>query len=99
MIRHTVMWKLAATELADKTHAFEEIRGALEGLRGEIPGMAALTVSADLGDSDGNFDVILVTDHDSVEALEVYQKHPAHLEAAAVVKAHVLSRACVDSVV
>jgi hypothetical protein len=99
MIRHTVMWKLAATERSDKTHAYEEIRGALEALRGEIPGLMALTVSADLGDSDGNFDVILVSDHDSAEALEVYQKHPAHLEAAAVIKAHVSSRACVDSVV
>ncbi len=99
MIRHTVMWKLAATEPSERTSSVESIRGALEALRGEIPGMAALTVSADLGDSDGNFDVILVTDHDSVEALEVYQKHPAHLEAAAVVKAHVSARACVDSAV
>jgi hypothetical protein len=99
MIRHTVMWKLGATEASERTLAVAAITNALEALRGAIPGLLELTVSSDLGETDGNFDVVLVTDHESADALAVYQSHPAHLEAAGVVKAHVSARACVDSAV
>lgn len=96
MIRHTVMWKLSTTEPDEKRRAVEAIRAALEPLLGVVPGLTALTVSADLADSEGNFDVILVTDHESSADLAAYQVHPDHLEAAAVVKEHVSARACVD---
>lgn len=96
MIRHTVMWKLSATEPDEKRRSVGSIRAALEPLLGVVPGLNALTVVADLADSEGNYDVILVTDHDSAADLATYQAHPDHLEAAAVVKEHVSARACVD---
>lgn len=97
MIRHTVMWRLNATTPAEKNSDFTTIAAALEPLLGVIPGLTSLAVTPDLGAQDSNFDVILVTEHESAEALEVYQSHPAHLAAGAIVKAHVSERACVDS--
>ena len=46
--------------------------------------------------ADSNWDVILVSDHTSPEALLTYGTHPLHLEAGAVVKAHTRERACID---
>lgn len=97
MIRHTVMWRLNATTAAEKARSFETIANTLDPLLGVIPGLMSLVVTQDLGDSDGNFDVVLVTEHESAAALEVYQSHPAHVAAGPIVKALVSERACVDS--
>lgn len=96
MIRHLVMWKLQATEAEDKATAVAAIAAALEPLIDVIPGIRTLTVHANVVESDANWDAALVGDYDSLETLAAYQVHPAHVEAAAVVRGYTASRAVAD---
>ena len=45
---------------------------------------------------EGHWDVVLVSEHDDNEALEAYQAHPAHLEAAGFIRSVTNDRATVD---
>ena len=97
MIRHIVMWKLSATEPAERVSVTQEITRLLEGLLGVVPGMTSLKVTSDLGNDSTNFDLVLVSEHESPEALQGYQEHPAHRAAAQWIRANVSNRASVDS--
>ena len=85
MIRHTVMWKLKeGTDV-------EVIKQELEGLNGKIPGLLSLEVGIE-GD-----DAVLISDHDSWEALETYAKHPLHVKVAdTYVRPYIVSRQAVN---
>ncbi len=96
MIRHVVMWKLSATDAPAKAAAIAAIAGALEPLVGVVPGLQSLMVRPNVAYLETNYYAILVSDFDSVEALEQYQVHPAHVEAAAVPRSHAASRVTVD---
>lgn len=93
MIRHVVVWKLKPG--IDRAAALEEIRVALEGLVGVVPGLQSLVVRADTG-VDGNWDAVLLSEHDSVDAVAAYQAHPAHIAAAAVPRQYAEQRVVVD---
>ncbi|WP_129669929.1 Dabb family protein [Phytoactinopolyspora endophytica] len=96
MIRHVVSWTLTDQARSDRTGTLDEMRRRLEPLVGLVPGLRNLWVGADLGVAQSNWDVVLISEHDSAEALQDYQDHPAHLEAVAYVKTVVTERACVD---
>lgn len=96
MIRHVVAWKLNPMSEVDRAAAVEAMRDALESLAGQVPGLLAISVRADVSGADGNWDAVLVSDHESLDALAGYQAHPAHLAAAAVPRQFAAQRACVD---
>lgn len=96
MIRHVVMWKLIAEDAAGQKAAVDAIAAALEPLVGQIEGLESLTVRQNAANAEANWDVILVSEHPSVEALAVYATHPLHVTAGAVVKANTRERASVD---
>lgn len=82
MIRHVVMWRLRGPSPEDKKHQASRVRRALEGLNGVVPGMSTLEVGVAGAGQEHGADVVLISTHDSWEALAAYQKHPAHLEVA-----------------
>ena len=85
MIRHVVMWKLK-----EGTDA-QTIKKELEGLNGKIPGLRSLDVGIE---EDG---AVLISDHDSWEALEAYAKHPLHVAVAdTYVRPYIVSRQAVN---
>lgn len=96
MIRHLVMWKLATDDPGEKAAQVGELASRFGALVGVIDGTERLAVRGDLGETDGNWDVVLDADYRDREALAVYQSHPAHVEVAAYVRSLVVSRACVD---
>ena len=96
MIRHTVHFTLVATDPDERAAALAGITDRLEALVGVVPGLHSLTISGDIGRLDDNADVILVSDHDDNAALEAYQVHPAHVEAAAYVRSVISGRSTVD---
>lgn len=96
MIRHVVVWKLSSDDPDTRRGDAAGIRERLERLVGVVPGLVTLQVSADLGASESNWDVLLLSEHDDAAALERYQTHPEHLEAAAFIRGVVRERACVD---
>ena len=97
MIRHVVLWKLSSSDPGQRRRDADGMRERLGALVGVVPGLRSLTVAPDLGAADGNWDVMLLSEHDDEDALAAYQVHPAHVEAAAYVRSVVQARACVDA--
>lgn len=96
MIRHIVMWKLTATDEAQKAADAEAIRDALESLVPEIDEIVSLTVSRNSVDIDGNWDLVLVGDYVDADGLRTYIEHPLHQAAVSVVRPRVEARGAVD---
>ena len=96
MIRHIVSWKLKATDEGARAAAAAEIAQALEGLIPIITEIVSLSVARNAVHHDKNHDVVLVADFASLDDLETYQVHPAHIRAVGVIGARVSARASVD---
>lgn len=96
MIRHLVLWKLADDAVDDKEVILAELERRFGALVPVIDGVERLEIRADIGETDGNWDVLLDGDYRDTAALDAYQAHPAHLEVAAYVRSVVTARACVD---
>lgn len=79
MIRHTVVWKLIDHSVAEREAALARFGEELRALVGVVPGLVSVSLTPDVGDTPGNFDVSLISVHESREALAVYQPHPAHV--------------------
>lgn len=95
-IRHVVSWKLAAEDAETRREQATEVARRLTGLQADIPQILAITAGANVAYPDANWDVTLVADFATIEALEEYQVHPAHVEVAGFVRSVVASRASVD---
>ena len=95
-VRHVVVWQLAGESVSEKETRFEALRPDLEALVGVSPGLLSLSVSFSTGPNPKNWDMCLISDHDSWEALEVYATHPAHLDVGARVAENTLARAGAD---
>lgn len=96
MIRHIVTWKLRAQDASAKADSVAAIAAALEPLLHVVPGVLSLEVRANSAYFDRNWDVVLVGDYESLDALDAYQVHPDHLAAVAIVRDHVADRASID---
>ncbi len=90
MVKHIVMWKLK-----DKAEA-PALKSRLEALNGRIPGLLKLEVGIDFLASDQSADLVLISEHESRQALIDYQAHPEHQAVAPLIKAAALSRSVVD---
>jgi hypothetical protein len=96
MIRHLVLWKLAADADEDKQSIVAELAQRFEALVRVIDGLERLEIRADLGETDGNWDVLLDADYRDTAALDFYQAHPAHVEVVGFVRSVTTARACID---
>jgi len=96
MIRHLVLWTLSTDDPAEKARIVAELEAKFTALVPLIDGTERLDIRADVGDTEGNWDVVLDADHRDAEALEYYQVHPAHLDVVDYVKSVVNGRVCID---
>lgn len=96
MIRHVVMWKLKGPTVEEKREQAERVRVALLTLPGKIPGLLDLEVGLGSFEGDDQADVVLISSHESWEALAVYRDHPDHLAVARVVSEVRAERRFVD---
>lgn len=96
MIRHIVMWKLAATDPAERAEAAAIITRELTGLVPLIPEIGTLEVRSNEGYFDVNFDLVLIAEYATWADLEAYQVHPEHQRVVPIVRANVSARASVD---
>lgn len=90
MITHIVLMRFA-----DKADA-DEAKQRLEALPAAIPQITSLTVGLNVVESEVNYDLALVTTHDSVDELKGYQGHPAHVEFGGWLRPLLTSRVVVD---
>ena len=97
MVRHVILWKLKEEYSAEQiTKIKKEIKEGLEGLKGQIPGLAEIKVNTDpLASS--NCDLMLDSLFEDEAALKNYSGHPAHVAVAdGKVRPFTASRVCMD---
>lgn len=81
MVKHIVMWNVKGSTPAERRDAALDIKQRFERLQGVVPGLLRLEVGLDFSAVDYACDVVLVSEFESLEALQAYQQHPAHLAA------------------
>ncbi|MFP4697203.1 MAG: Dabb family protein [Eubacteriales bacterium] len=98
MIRHIVMFKFKEeVEGMKKTEIIEKAKIMIEELEKKIESIRFLKVGINSKEANqDNFDLVLVSDFDTMEDLNNYQVHPDHQIVVAFIKKVVESRACVD---
>lgn len=96
MVRHIVAWNFVETlSEEEKKEAGKKMKEILEPLAQVVPGVVSLEVQInELASS--NRDVALIADYESVEALNGYIVHPAHVEAGKYVRSVTCNRASID---
>ena len=90
MIRHIVMWKFRPGTETEQMQFLEGLRG----LQGVIPQLLKSEVAVNRGQ--GNYDAVLVSEFESLEALELYKNDPRHKAVSALCKSIREDRAAVD---
>jgi stress responsive alpha/beta barrel protein len=79
MVKHIVFWKLkdsANGRTREGNAAF--IKSSLEGLLGVIPGLLHIEVGVDFSGTESSAHLALYSEFESRDALDAYQRHPAH---------------------
>ena len=90
MIRHIVMWKFRpGTE--EEQEQFLTGRAALQGV---IPQLLKSEVARNVGE--GNYDAVLVSEFESLEALDQYKNDSRHKAVSALCKSIRTDRVAVD---
>ena len=96
MITHIVMWsfqdELSNTE---KEEAGATIKQKVEALKDVIPGIIDLKIIVNEFEASTR-DILLFGVYETVESLNAYQIHPAHMEAGAYIKSKTKDRVCFD---
>ena len=90
MIRHIVMWKFRPSTEAEQKTFLEGLRG----LQGVIPQLKRSEVAVNVGQ--GNYDAVLVSEFESLEALDAYKNDPRHKAVSALCKSIRTDRVAVD---
>jgi len=81
MIKHIVIFKLKdQAEGCTKEENAVKIKSILDSLPGKIEQIRDYEVGIDINKSERAFDIALYSSFDSLEDLQIYAKHPAHLE-------------------
>ena len=93
MIKHIVMWKLKEGSLEN---GLPQLKTMLENMQGTVKGLKTLEVGINSTPVDTSCDLVLYTEFDSVEALNLFQNHPKHKAIKQAAKAWILKRHQVD---
>lgn len=96
MIKHIVMWKMKDAEGKTAKENAAYVKECLERLPPLIPELLRLEVHLDSSGNDGNYDLTLLTETESFQALHAYQIHPEHQKVSGYVKKVSAARSCVD---
>ena len=90
MIRHIVMWKFRPGTEAEQARFLE----GLKNLQGVLPQLLKSEVAVNVGAD--NYDAVLVSEFESLEALELYKNDPRHKAVSALCKSIREDRVAVD---
>ena len=101
MVKHVILWQLKDELTAEeKVTVKAEMKEALEGLMGKIPGLLEVKVYTEGLESSKNAEVMLDTTFTDEEALKGYAVHPEHVAVAdGKVRPFTKYRACLDFVI
>ncbi len=95
MISHTVMWRFKEENKEENMNTVAERLMALYK-SGKIDGLRKMEIGKDVSHTDMSYDMVLLTEFDSMEALAAYKIHPDHVAISQFVKTIRTARAVVD---
>lgn len=97
MVHHIILWKLKETLSGDeKKKVLSDIKENLEALKNTVETIETIEVKISNMDS-SNVDVMLNSTFATKDALDAYQKHPDHQNAAnTYVRPFTEIRSCID---
>ena len=97
MVKHIILWQLKDELSAEEKNVIKaEMKEALEGLVGQVPGLLEVKVQTE-GLASSNAEVMLDTTMTDEEALKGYAVHPAHVAVAnGKVRPFTKTRLCLD---
>ena len=90
MIRHIVMWKFRPGTEAEQKQFLDGLRS----LQDVIPQLLKSEVAVNVGE--GNYDAVLISEFESLEALDTYKNDPRHKAVSALCKSIQTDRVAVD---
>ena len=97
MIKHILMFRLKDEVDGNSKQAnAEKAKELLEGINGKIPGLIKIEVGIDFSNTDASADLMLYSEFESREALEVYAGHPEHKAVIPFIKSIVSEKRVVD---
>ena len=98
MVKHVILWQLKDELTAEeKVTVKAEMKEALEGLVGKIPGLLDVKVYTEGLESSKNAEIMLDTTFTDEAALKTYAVHPEHVAVAdGKVRPFTKYRACLD---
>ncbi len=80
MIKHIIMWKLYdEAEGFSKLENADRIKLVLEELPDKIPEIVKLEVGVNISNSEIAYDIVLYSEFESKDDLQIYREHPAHI--------------------
>ena len=96
MVKHVVLFQLKADmDAALKEEIMLQFKQAIEALPAKIRFIRHIEVGINRNPSE-TFDLALVSEFDSMEAVMAYSIHPEHLAAASIIGPYKAARSCVD---
>jgi len=97
VVKHIVMWKLKDSHNGEsKSEIIDHVKKILEELTTKIREIVELEVGVNFNPSEAAYDVVLYSVFNSREDLEIYQKHPDHLNVAGYISDVRTERTVVD---
>jgi hypothetical protein len=90
MIKHIVIFKVN-----DKSK-IEEAKNQILSLKDKIPEIIDIEVFSDIGYDENASDFGLITTFNNIEDLDIYAKHPDHLEVIKFIKTIATERRAID---
>ncbi len=100
MLRHVVMWRFAdEAEGKTKQENMEYIRERLYALPAIIPEIRRMEIGFDISHTEMSYDMMLITEFDSEEALKYYKNHPEHVKVSKYVAKVRVARTVVDCLI
>ena len=97
MVKHIILWKLN-DELSqnEKENVKKNAKIELERLVGKVPGLIAMNIQTE-GLPSSNADMMLYSELEGEEYLEIYKNHPEHVRVAdKFVRPYTVLRLCLD---
>ena len=94
MIKHIVMWDFATDEDLDLVK--ENFKNRLEGLKDRIDTIIKIEVGFNINGTPSAKDIVLYSEFGSMDDLNAYQIHPAHVEVGSYIKSVTKDRIVAD---
>ena len=96
MVKHIVLWNFVdSLSKEERRAAGDKMKTLLEPIKELVPGAVEIQVVYNELES-SNKEIALISTFETVEALQTYQTHPAHVEAGKYVRSVTCDRACMD---